>query len=42
MGFKRKDCTPCEEKTKELIGYVVTTQLICGFVFANVNTGFHT
>ena len=31
---KKRDCTICVEKTKELISFAVTTKLICVFVFA--------
>ena len=41
FGFRKKrDCSIYVAKAKALISYVVTTQLICGFVFAYAKSRF--
>ena len=41
LGFRKyRDCTIYEAKTKALINYLVTTQLICAFVFAYAKSLF--
>ena len=37
----KRDCTVCIAKTKALISFAVTAQLICGFVFAYAKSRYY-
>ena len=39
--LERRDCTICVSKTKALIGYKLTAQLICALVFAYAKIRFY-
>ena len=40
VNRKKRDCTTCVAKTKALISFAVTAQLLCGFIFAYAKSRF--